>query len=250
MEKAILKPFWRSFLTYNWKFGILLILLFGIPRFIIVLQANISGSYGWVSIIFMLMWITPFILLNKDGRRYIGIKKPQNYRWLLYSFLIGIAFCSFMFTSANLLFGDSLNNSFIYISKSYTLPVGELTATNKLILFLTFSLTGMTFSPIGEEFLYRGLIHGSFVEKYGEQKASIFDSLAFALTHLAHFGIIYNLGKWDFLFIPALLWVLGMFILSQLFFRCKQMTGSIWGAVVSHAGYNFGMMYWIFYHIF
>lgn len=250
MDKQLLRSFWQNILTYNWKLGILLILLFGIPRFIIVLEANISGSYGLVSIIFMLMWITPFILLNKKGRTYIGIRKPQNYKWLLYSFLIGAAFCSFMFVSSQLLFGDSISNSFVYISKSYTLPRGEPTAINKLILFITFSLTGMTFSPIGEEFLYRGVIHGSFVERFGEQKASLFDSLAFSITHLAHFGIIYNLGKWDFLFFPALLWVSGMFILSQLLFRCKQMTGSIWGAVIGHAGYNFGMMYWIFYHIF
>lgn len=250
MDKPMLKSFWQNIFTYNSRLGIILILLFGIPRFIIVLEANISGSYGLVSIIFMIMWVTPFILLNKEGRRYIGIRKPQNYKWLLYSFLIGIAFCSFMFISSQLLFGDSISNSFQYISRSYTLPIGELSALNKFILFLTFSVTGMTFSPIGEEFLYRGVIHGSFVEKYGEQKASVFDSLAFAFTHLAHFGIIYNLGKWDFLFIPALLWISGMFILSQLLFKCKQMTNSIWGAVIGHAGYNLGMMYWIFYHIF
>lgn len=250
MNRSALRPFWQNTLTYNWKLGIFLILLFGIPRFIIVLDANVSGDYRWVSVLFMVMWITPFILLNKDGRKLIGIKKPQNYKWLFYSFLIGIAFCSIMFLSSMLFFGDSISNSFIYISQSYTLPAGELSATNKLMLFMIFSLTGMTFSPIGEEFLYRGVIHGSFAEKYGEQKSSLFDSLAFALTHLAHFGIVFNAGRWDFLFIPALLWVLGMFIASQIFFKCKQLTGSIWGAVICHAGYNFGMMYWIFYHIF
>lgn len=249
MNKSPLRPFWQNILTYNWKLGILLILLFGIPRFIIVLDANISGDYGTVSLLFILMWIIPFILLDKEGRKAMGIKKPANYKWLIYSFLIGVAFCTVMFLISQLLFGDSINNSFTYISKSYTLPEGELSGMSKLILFSIFSLTGMTFSPIGEEFLYRGLIHGSFVEKYGEQKSSLLDSLAFALTHLSHFGIIYNAGKWNFLFIPALLWVLGMFVASQLFFKCKQMTGSIWGAVICHAGYNFGMMYWIFYHI-
>lgn len=135
----MLKSFWKNIFTYNSRLGIILILLFGIPRFIIVLKANISGNYGLVSIIFMIMWVTPFILLNKEGRRYIGIRKPQNYKWLLYSFLIGIAFCSFMFISSQLLFGDSISNSFQYISRSYTLPVGELSALNKFILFLTFS---------------------------------------------------------------------------------------------------------------
>lgn len=250
METQKLRSSWSNFLTYNWKFGILLILLLGIPRFIIVLDANITGNYRWVSIIFMVMWIIPFILLNKKGQKSIGIRKPQSYKWLLYSLLIGITFCSAMFVCSKLFWGDTINNCFAYISKSYTLPEGALTPNNKLILFITFSLSGMIFSPIGEEFLYRGVIHGSFVEKFGEQKASVFDSLAFALTHLAHFGIVYNLGKWDFLLIPSLFWVSGMFVLSQILFKCKQMTGSIWGAVAGHAGYNLGMIYWIFYHIF
>ena len=105
----------------------------------------------------------------------------------------------------------------------------------------------MIFSPIGEEFLYRGIIHGSFVPKFGEMKASVFDSLAFAFTHIAHFGIIYTLGAWQFLPVPALLWVASMFLVSQVFFRCKLFCDSIWGAVAAHSGFNFVMMYGIFY---
>lgn len=250
MNTSLLRSLWQKITPYNWIFGTVLIFLLGIPRFIIVLDANISGNYRWVSIIFMFMWVIPFLLLNKEGQRYIGIKKPQNYQGLFYALLLGFAFCSVMFLGFQLLYGDSLNNSFVYISRSYTLPGGELSGSGKLIIFLMFSLSGMTFSPIGEEFFYRGVIHGSFVGRFGEQKASWVDSAAFALTHLAHFGIVYNLGKWEFLAVPALLWVLGMFVLSQLLFRCKQMTDSIWGAVACHAGYNLAMIYWIFYHIF
>jgi len=248
IEKDALRPVWR-FLTYNWKLGLFLILLFGIPRFIMVLDANASGGYGNVSIIFLIMWIIPFIFLSKDGRRYIGIKKPVDYLWLLYSFIIGFAFCALMFVCAEFIYGDAVSNSFVYISRSYTIP-HEMLETKRLVFFLTFSLVGMTFSPIGEELFYRGVVHGSFAEQFGETKASIFDSLAFALTHLAHFGIIYDMGGWSFLPVPAILWVIGMFIASQLFFLCKQRTGSIWGAVISHAGYNVAMMYFIFYHIF
>lgn len=248
IEKSALRPVWRA-ISYNWKLGVFLILLFGIPRFIMVLDANQSGGYGNVSIIFMIMWIIPFILLSKQGRQYIGIKKPANSFWLIYSFLLGCGFCALMFGCASLIYGDTIANSFVYISRSYTIP-HELLETKRLMFFAMFSLVGMTFSPIGEELLYRGVIHGSFVGQFGERKASIFDSLAFALTHLAHFGIVYNLGNWSFLPVPAILWVISMFIASQLFFFCKQKTGSILGAIVCHAGYNVGMMYFIFYYIF
>jgi len=243
-----LRPFWKS-LSYNWKFGLFLILIFGIPRFILVLEANASGSYGYVSVVFLLMWITPFIFLTKYGRREIGIKKPDDYSWLIYSFIAGFAFCAIMYLAATFFWGETLRNSFVYISKSYTVPK-EALESNRLMFFLMFSLVGMTFSPIGEELLYRGIVHGSFVSRFGERNASIFDSMAFALTHLAHFGIIYYLDKWYFLPLPALFWVLGMFIASQIFYICKQKTGSILGAITSHAGFNVAMMYFIFYHIF
>lgn len=247
-ENNYLRPIWR-FLSYNWKLGLFLILLFGIPRFILVLEANALGGYGNVSFVFILMWFVPFILLSKKGRQYIGIKKPINYPWLIYSFLIGVSFCLLMYVCATFLYGDTIHNSFVYISKSYVIP-HEMLETKRLMFFAMFSLIGMTFSPIGEELFYRGVVHGSFVEKFGERKASVFDSLAFAFTHLAHFGIIFYLGEWSFLPVPALLWVMGMFIVSQLFFLCKQKSGSILGAIISHAGYNVGMMYVIFYHIF
>lgn len=113
--------------------------------------------------------------------------------------------------------------------------------------FLIAATPSMIFSPIGEEFLYRGVVRGSFVGRFGEVRASYLDGLAFALTHLAHFGIVYTVLGWTFLPVPAFLWVLAMFAVSQIFFRCKLFCGSLWGAVFSHAGFNFVMMYFIFY---
>ena len=244
----MLRKCWLRFFNYDWKFGIFLILLFGIPRFIMVLQTNISGSYGLVSIIFMIMWFAPLIFLTKEGRNKIGIRKPKRYLSLVYSLIAGVTFCGLLFLVSQLLYGDSINNSFVYISRTNA-QSGGILDSQRFMFFLIGSLASLPFSPIGEEFLYRGIIHGSFVEKFGETKASYIDSLAFALTHLAHFGIVYNAGIWQVLPLPALFWVVSMFLLSLVFFRCKLMSNSIWGAVVSHAGYNITMMYFIFYHI-
>ena len=138
----------------------------------------------------------------------------------------------------------------MYISNSYSaIPLGELKGTNKLLYFGMFAVIGMTFSPIGEELLYRGLIHQGFVSKFGNNKASVLDSLAFAVVHLAHFGIIYFAGTWFVLFIPGILWMVLMFFTSRIFFYCKSKSGSIYGAIISHAGFNFAMTYFIFYYI-
>lgn len=240
-----LKKYWSSHFQYNWKLGVFLILLFGIPRFMIVLQSYVDRSYGTVMFVFLSMWIVPFILLSKDGRRNIGIKRPSHWWRILLSFIAGGVTCYIIFSIFFLLFQTSIENAFVYIGGNN--PSSGIAGPDRLIYFCIAVIPSMIFSPIGEEFLYRGIIHGSFVSKFGEAKASIFDSLAFALTHIAHFGIIYISGIWHFLPAPTMLWVLSMFVTSQVFFRCKLYCNSIWGAVAAHSGFNFIMMYVIFY---
>lgn len=240
----------KKLLKFNWQLGLVLILLFGIPRFILVLQANATGNYNFTSLIFVLMWITPFILLTKQGRRAIGMKKPTNYPWLIYSLLLGIGLCAIIFLIGSWLYQNSIDNWFVYISNSYgSLPAEALEGSDRHIYFIVFALIGMTFSPIGEELLYRGLIHQSFVSKFGNNKASVIDSLAFSLTHLAHFGILYTATGWRFHIVPALIWVTLMFITSRAFYYCKRKSGSIYAAILSHAGFNLAMTYFIFYYI-
>ena len=237
-------------LKFNWQFGLTLILLFGVSRFFFVLEANRTGNYSFTSIIFVLMWITPFLLLKKEGRNIIGLKRPRNIKWLFYSFLLGVFACIIVFILGKYLYQNTIENWFVYISNSYgSIPADGLKGYNRQIYFAIFAVIGMTFSPIGEEFLYRGLIHQSFVPEFGNNKASIIDSLAFAIVHLAHFGLVYDSGSWKVLFIPAILWMILMFLASRLFFYCKSKTDSIYGAIISHAGFNFAMTYFIFYHI-
>ncbi|WP_303208320.1 CPBP family intramembrane glutamic endopeptidase [Bacteroides oleiciplenus] len=242
---SYLRKHWSRHFQYNWKLGVFLILLFGIPRFIIVLESYVTRSYSIVMLVFLCMWFAPFILLTKYGRKGIGIKRPSQWWQPIVSFIIGGLSCFIIFGLFLFLFDKSIENAFVYIGGNN--PGSSITGDEKSLYFWIAVIPSMIFSPIGEEFLYRGIIHGSFVPKFGEMKASVFDSLAFALTHIAHFGIIYTLGTWQFLPIPAALWVASMFLVSQVFFRCKLFCSSIWGAVAAHSGFNFVMMYGIFY---
>ena len=240
-----LKKFWGNHFQFNWKLGVFLILLFGIPRFVIVLQSYVDRSYGTVMFVLLSRWIIPFILLTKYGRKGIGLKRPAHWWRIGVSFLSGGVICLAIFGLFSFLYGQSVENAFVYIGGNN--PSSGITGDDKLLYFTIAVIPSMIFSPIGEEFLYRGIIHGCFVPKFGETKASYFDSLAFALTHVAHFGIVYTQGTWCFLPIPALLWVFSMFIVSQVFFRCKLYCDSLWGAIAAHSGFNFVMMYGIFY---
>ena len=241
-----LRPFWRKFFSFNWKFGLLLILLICIPRFILVLQANVSANYGYIGLIMVASAITPFIFLNKFGRNKIGLRKPNSYLWLLYALAAGLVAALFLYYAGVALYGNTYENWYTYIGRSYKIPpkIGE---DDKMVLFLIVAGTGMIFSPIGEELFFRGIVHSAFEESVGEKKATIIDASSFALTHLAHFGIVYHSNKWWLLIEPAVIWVVAMFLVSVLFFYFRKKSSSIFGAIFCHAAFNFGMTWCIFY---
>jgi membrane protease YdiL (CAAX protease family) len=241
-----LRPFWNRIFDFNWKFGLFLLLIVCIPRFILVLKANASGNYGSIGLIMIISAIAPFIFLSKYGRKKIGITKSKNYNWLLVAFLVGIIASLFLYFLGQTLYGNSYENWYNYIGKSYKIPSG-ISQNDKKILFLIMAFTGMTFSPIGEELFFRGIIHSSFAESIGEKKASIVDSSAFSLTHISHFGLVFINNKWDFFTIPTIIWVASMFLVSFLFFRFRKYSGSILGAIICHSAFNLGMIYCIFY---
>lgn len=246
MTQHELRPLWNKLFTFNWKFGLFLIVLICVPRFILVLQANKSGSYGAIGLIMLISALAPYIFLTKAGRREIGIVKPTKYSRVLIAFVIGLLLSLLLFIIANALYGHGYSNWYAYIGKSYNIPAG-INEHDRLILFLIMALTGMIFSPIGEELFFRGIVHGTFAASLGDKKASLIDSAAFAIVHLSHFGIVYIDGRWQFLPLPSFLWIAGMFVTSLLFFAFKKQSGSLLGAIICHAAFNLGMIYCIFY---
>lgn len=243
-----LKPFWRKHFSYNWKFGLCLIAIICIPRFMLVLNANENANYSYIGLIMLVSAIIPFIFLSKHGRKSIGLCKPANYFWLLMAVAIGLIFSVALYFAGELLYGNSYENWYMYIGKSYNIPVG-INGKDKLIMFAVMAVTGMTFSPIGEELFFRGIVHSSFAKSLGNTKASIIDSTAFALTHISHFGLVFINSEWTFFAIPTVVWVVSMFLISVLFFICRYKSGSLLGSILCHSAFNLGMIYCIFYMI-
>lgn len=241
-----LRPFWGKFFSFNWKFGLFLILIVCIPRFILVLDASADGNYGIIGLIMIISAIAPFIFLNRSGLKEIGIVKPKNYKWLLIAFVCGLLASVFLYVLGQSLYGNSYENWYSYIGKSYNIPA-SISQQDKKILFAIMAFTGMTFSPIGEELFFRGIVHSSFAKSVGEGKASIIDSTAFALTHISHFGLVFINNQWSFYAVPTVMWVASMFLVSILFFTFRKYSGSILGAIICHAAFNVGMIYCIFY---
>ncbi|WP_336518115.1 type II CAAX endopeptidase family protein [Pollutibacter soli] len=243
---SLLYPFWNRLFSFNWKFSLGLALLICIPRFFLVLQANEIGNYNAIGIIMVLSALTPFLFLTRNGRREAGIVSTKRWSVLLSAFAAGLGFAVILHFSGMLLYGNTESNWYNYIGRSYRLPENT-NDTDKLVMFAIFAITGMSFSPVGEEFFFRAIVHTGFAKSMNEKKASVIDSLLFAFTHLAHFGIVFINERWHFLFVPALIWVGAMYLVSRIFFYFKEKATSIWGTVICHAGFNLGMIGAIFY---
>ncbi len=246
MSENALRPYWNKYIRFDWRFGLFLIALVCIPRFLLVLHANQTGNYGPIGAIMLVSALLPFVFLSKTGRRQIGIRGTEKIGVLALAFALGIGFSLVLYFLGEGLYGASFQNWYAYIGKSYNIPEG-ISHDDKLPLFAIMAATGMVFSPVGEELFFRGIVHGSFAKSMGEKKASLIDALAFALTHIAHFGLVYVNGRWNFYPVPTVLWVSAMFGVSLAFIAMKNTSGSLLGAIFCHAGFNLGMIYCIFY---
>jgi len=246
----MIRELWKHKISFDWILGLWLIAIFSSTRFFAVLYGIQTGDNKYLSILFSIMIILPFILLTKKGRLKAKIKKPISIFSLLKSFALGSGICVCIFLIGEFLYSNELLNWFRYIGECYPVDFESITNADKKIYFLIFLMIGMTFSPFGEELLYRGLIHSSFQEKFGENKAAIIDSLAFSLVHLSHYGLIYSNNAWEFQLLPSILWTMLMFATGLLFNYCRRTSDSIWGAIISHIAFNVTMTYIIFYLIF
>ena len=101
--------------------------------------------------------------------------------------------------------------------------------------FWIVTIPAMIFSPIGEEFLYRGYILKSFSDEWGPKVGQLIQAGAFAFVHLAHYGLM------QFQPLLILIWIPSMFLTALVFGWIVQKSDSLWPAVAAHAIFNLGM---------
>lgn len=190
----ILRTLWSCYLYYDWALGLFLILSLGVPWFAIVLQSYVTRSYGIVMFILLTMWFVSFIFLTEYGRKCIGIRKPDYCgRLFLSSIMEGIS-CTVVLALFFLLYNETIDSAFVCMGGSN--PGAFIPGSDRQLYFWVAVTPSMISSPIEEESLYRGVIYGSFVQRSGEPKVSALDPLAFAVTHVAHSGIVYVSDIW------------------------------------------------------
>jgi len=241
MDSLVRYPF-RS-LQPLWITALVCALALAIPRFIWMLQ----DRYSHIILLFIIMSSIPLVLLNKSGRAQIGLARP-SLKWVIVSFFVGAAAALTIYLIGLLVFPDSESHWYHIIMNSFNKEDVIASIKPSVFFFLLFALPSMIFSPIGEELFFRGFLHETWAQRWGNGPAHLADSLLFGITHLAHYGVVYKSNSLQLLPL-SFLWVLLMMATASMFYFLRSKSASIWGAVTAHAGFNLGMMACIVYLI-
>lgn len=184
----------------------------------------------------VLIWPLPWLLSPRLARRRMGFRAPVSWRWFLVGPLAALGTLALCTASAWTVFGAGDANWFtrhalVLREALAQAPVGASPTTR----FLTVTLPAMLFSPLAEEFLYRGFVLTAVSTRWGYRAGTLVQATAFALVHLAHYGLNP--------FQPALLavWLPSTFAAALVFGRIVQKSGSLWPAVASHSLFNLGI---------
>ncbi len=196
---------------------------------------------------FIAMVLMPFIFLNKEGRKRIGLTKSISVKYYFLAIAAGASLAVICFGTGLFFFGMSTNNWFVSIKNAY-LNTFDTTGLSMISIFMTFTMPAIIFSPFGEEIFFRGFLQEALSERFSYNRAMYVDALFFALIHLFHHGVVKDKeGGLHFYPWSGSLWVLLMFTTAMVFAWIKKKSGSLFPAIVAHIIFNLVMNVTIFY---
>ena len=190
----------------------------------------------FIALSMVIVWPLPWLLANRDGRQAMRFKAPVARHWYLTGPLLGMGMLLACAAVAFFVFGENSNNWFVQHAHEMKSVSADIPAEASLMSrFWIVTIPAMIFSPLAEEFLYRGFMLEAFAEKWNERTAMIVQAAAFGLIHLAHYGLNP--------FQPALIavWVPSMFLVALGFGWIVKQSGSIWVGVLAHSILNLSM---------
>jgi membrane protease YdiL (CAAX protease family) len=195
----------------------------------------------FIPISMMIIWPLPWLISSKEARKMMGFRGAKMW-WYVVGPLITMAV---LFVSAGVawwIFGDTDSNWFVRHALALQGSLSGVPENAALSTkFLIVTIPAMIFSPFGEEFLFRGYLLTVFSAKPGVKASMVIQASAFALVHLAHYGL--NPFQPELI----LVWLPSMFLAGYTFGWITVKSGSVWCAVLSHSVYNLGMNAIVFF---
>jgi membrane protease YdiL (CAAX protease family) len=235
MDTILLRPMWARIFRHAWFLNLAL--------FLILAGMRCRGLFGptdtrmLVMLNFLLMWFLPFVFYSRSGRTAMGLNRIQHLRWLYRgTFLAAVASLIIFFIGYEL-YGFGADNLYISLRDSFDIDTA-LKQLPRLQLFLLYTIPAIIFSPIGEEFFFRGMIHTAVKKRLGVRPATVANAAAFSGVHLLHHGIRWTSTGLNITWASGTLWFMMMMGLSWFLTQCREQGDSIWPAVAAHAAFN------------
>jgi membrane protease YdiL (CAAX protease family) len=207
-------------------------------KLIVVVAGHVLLRFGglWspplVPLSMVWVWPTPWLLSDRADRRAVGFRLPAPH-WFPIAGLVGIVLVAVCAGVAWGPYGSGANNWFarhaVALGTSAEgIPAGA--TLSQVFWFLT--IPAMIFSALAEEILFRGYLMRAIGRVHGPNAGLIGQGAAFALIHLAHYG----LSPFQPLLIPV--WLASMFGVGLTLGLLVRRSGSLWPAMLAHAVFN------------
>lgn len=212
--------------------------MIGLAAFLLAHAATRFGGL-WVPALtplsMMLVWPMPWAGPLKARRTEAGFRRCRL-PWMFWGTVFGVAAAGLCAIVAAVVHGSGDLNWFHRHATALGVAasgIPEGLSASAVFWFLT--IPALLFSPTAEEILFRGYLLRSLSIRYSARRAVHIQAAAFALMHLAHYG----LRPWQPGLIPV--WLCSMYLVGWGLGVLRQRSGSIWPAMVAHAGFNLGM---------
>lgn len=228
-EAEIFRP-WLEPRLSAWSIATILFLLHAVLRF-----GGLSDPRLY-PLSMAIIWPLPWLLASRQGRRRMGLRAPVAGRWYWIGPVVAVGLLAACAACAWLVHGAADGNWFVQHALAMREALDRApAAASTVTLFAIVTLPAMIFSPLGEEFLYRGFLLTAFTDRWGARTALHVQAGAFALAHLAHYGLAPLQ--------PGLLvvWLPSMYFAALAFGWLVRSGRSLWPAVLGHAVFNLGM---------
>jgi uncharacterized protein len=222
---------------------VVLALLLIVVIFLIHASIRFGGIWNalFIPLSMIIIWPIPWLFSNREARIIMGFKAPISKSWFLlgpFYALVALAVCAGVVWS---IFGNNTDNWMVQHASYLNEALSQAPSNASLLTsFALVTFPALIFSPFAEEFLFRGYMMSGFTRVWGIQSAMCIQAFAFALVHLAHYG----LNPFQPLLIAV--WFPSMFFVSVVLGWIVFKSGSIWVAVLSHGIFNIGMNGFVF----
>ena len=201
-------------------------------------KIRIGGIWStlFIPLSMIIIWPIPWLFSTKEARNGMGFKAPKSKNWFLLGPLYALVALVISTSIVWVIFGNNVNTWMVqhalYLNEALSQAPSNASMSTRFALI---TIPALMFSPFAEEFLFRGYMISGFIKIWGIRNAICIQAFAFALAHLAHYG----LNPFQPLLIA--IWFPSMFFVSVVLGWIVLKSGSIWVAVLSHGLINIGM---------